>query len=40
MGFVVMESFMDKVDVEKNETGGITVTMYKQILGALQVSNA
>ncbi len=41
MGFSVMESFMDKVDVEKNEQGGTTVTMYKQISNeALQVGNA
>ncbi len=41
MGFTVMESFMDKVEVEKNDLGGITVTMYKQITSsALQVGNA
>lgn len=31
MGFAVMESFMDKVDVERNATKGITVTLYKRI---------
>ncbi len=40
MGFAVMESFMDKVDVEKNEKGGTTVTMFKQVSSALQVGNA
>ena len=40
MGFAVMESFMDKVDVEKNANGGITVTMYKQIERELKVENA
>jgi len=41
MGFAVMESFMDKVDVIKNEFGGTTVTMFKQIeKHALQVGNA
>lgn len=42
MGFAVMESFMDKVDVTKNESGGISVTMYKQIENhaSLQVENA
>ena len=40
MGFAVMESFMDKVDVDKNQSGGITVTMFKQIENHLQVENA
>ena len=42
MGFSVMESFMDKVDVERNPDQGLTVTMYKQIGSnkALQVENA
>lgn len=42
MGFSVMESFMDKVDVERNVDHGLTVTMYKQICSnkALQVENA
>ncbi len=41
MGFSVMESFMDRVEVEKNEQGGTTVTMFKQISNdALQVGNA
>ena len=41
MGFSVMESFMDKIEVEKNELGGITVTMFKQISSnMLQVGNA
>ena len=41
MGFSVMESFMDRVEVEKNEDRGITVTMYKRIgQENLQVGNA
>ena len=37
----VMESFMDGVEVEKNEFGGTTVTMYKQISNSvLQVGSA
>ena len=41
MGFSVMESFMDRVEVEKNEQGGTTVIMFKQINNeALQVGNA
>lgn len=40
MGFAVMESFMDKVDVDKNQSGGITVTMFKHIGNHLQVENA
>ena len=41
MGFSVMESFMDRVEVERNETQGITVTMYKRIgQENLQVGNA
>ena len=41
MGFAVMESFMDKLEVNKNQTGGISVTMYKQISSRdLQVENA
>lgn len=35
MGFAVMESFMDKVDVEKNAEHGTVVTMYKQIRGGM-----
>ena len=31
MGFAVMESFMDKIEVEKNEGKGTTVVLYKQI---------
>lgn len=31
MGFTVMESFMDKVDVEKNPLGGLIVSMKKEI---------
>lgn len=30
MGFTVMESFMDNVSLEKNETGGLIVTMEKK----------
>ena len=41
MGFSVMESFMDKVEVEHNGDRGLCVTMYKQInSSAVQVSNA
>ena len=29
MGFTVMESFMDKIDVKKNKNGGITVYLEK-----------
>ena len=41
MGFAVMESFMDKLDVYENEGRGITVEMLK-VIGKkdLQVSNA
>ncbi len=31
MGFTVMESFMDKIEVSKNPTGGICVEMTKRI---------
>lgn len=31
MGFTVMESFMDKIDVRQNKNGGITVLMEKNI---------
>lgn len=31
MGFAVMESFMDKLEVEANPTGGLIVSMYKKI---------
>lgn len=41
MGFAVMESFMDKLEVVKNQTGGVSVVMSKQINNhALQVENA
>ena len=41
MGFAVMESFMDKVEVGQNGEKGLVVTMYKQIgKEKLQVSNA
>ena len=41
MGFSVMESFMDKVEVEHNGDKGLVVTMYKQIASnAVQVSDA
>lgn len=41
MGFAVMESFMDKLEVYKNEGTGITVEMEKEIgKKDLQVSNA
>lgn len=31
MGFAVMESFMDKVEVEKNDNKGTKVVLYKRI---------
>ncbi len=31
MGFTVMESFMDKIDVKQNKNGGITVYLEKNI---------
>ncbi len=31
MGFTVMESFMDKLNVEKNSEGGTTVTLTKKL---------
>ena len=31
MGFAVMESFMDKVEVEKNDNKGTKVILYKRI---------
>lgn len=31
MGFTVMESFMDKLEVEKNPLGGLIVNMQKEI---------
>ena len=40
MGFAVMESFMDKLEVKKNVSGGISVVLYKQINNQLQVENA
>ena len=41
MGFAVMESFMDKVEVVPNEGSGLKVTMYKRVGNACkQVGNA
>lgn len=41
MGFAVMESFMDKVEVLPNGENGLVVTMYKRISTACkQVQNA
>ena len=41
MGFAVMESFMDRVEVEPNENQGLTVTMYKKVNSVLaKVENA
>ena len=41
MGFAVMESFMDSVDVKSNEGGGLVVSMIKRIGKALpKVENA
>ena len=34
MGFTVMESFMDKLEV-KNNKGGVTVSMFKEILPSI-----
>ena len=31
MGFTVMESFMDKLELSKNGAGGVKVVMYKKI---------
>lgn len=36
MGFTVMEGFMDKVEVKKNEDKGITVTLYKEISSSIE----
>lgn len=33
MGFTVMESFMDEIDVKKNPLGGLIVCMKKEIKG-------
>ena len=41
MGFAVMESFMDRVEVEKNNDKGVKVTLYKRISSLQeQVKNA
>ena len=41
MGFAVMESFMDKVEVIQNESSGVTVVLYKEIGNKdFQVGNA
>lgn len=41
MGFAVMESFMDKVEVLPNDNGGLKVVMRKKIVSAVkQVKNA
>lgn len=41
MGFAVMESFMDKINVENNDDGGLKVTLYKKIIkNQAQVRNA
>lgn len=41
MGFAVMESFMDKIEVAPNEKGGLVVTMYKKLDNILaKVENA
>lgn len=37
MGFAVMESFMDKIEVENNPCGGTTVRLYKQIISKEKV---
>ena len=34
MGFAVMESFMDNVEVAQNEQKGLCVTLYKRLEGA------
>lgn len=33
MGFAVMESFMDEIEVEKNGSQGLSVTLYKRLEG-------
>ena len=33
MGFTLMETFMDSLDVENNDGGGLTVKMSKKIVG-------
>ncbi|MBE7073739.1 MAG: anti-sigma F factor [Clostridiales bacterium] len=41
MGFTVMESFMDKVEVSSNEGNGLVVVMHKKINGIVaKVENA
>lgn len=41
MGFAVMESFMDKIEVIPNDKSGLIVTMYKRINKAMaKVENA
>lgn len=41
MGFAVMESFMDEIEVEHNDKGGLIVTMIKRLKPALaKVENA
>lgn len=41
MGFAVMESFMDEIEVEHNDKGGLIVTMIKKLKPALaRVENA
>lgn len=40
MGFAVMESFMDKVDVSPNNNRGVCVTMYKHISRLQEARNA
>ena len=41
MGFAVMESFMDKIEVVPNTKSGLVVTMYKRINSAIaKVENA
>ncbi|MBQ8908979.1 MAG: anti-sigma F factor [Clostridia bacterium] len=41
MGFAVMESFMDRIEVKPNENSGLVVTMYKRINNVVaKVENA
>ncbi len=41
MGFAVMESFMDKIEVAPNEDKGLVVTMYKKVgIACKKVENA
>ncbi len=38
MGFTIMESFMDKMEVESNKAGGTVVTLYKELKANAKVA--